>query len=126
MLVSDDVIMGEWVFTDTHDSELNDIPPTEREMELKGMDTILIVDGKVQEHQVYYNLYGMFEQFGPRRLRMCDGSILRILRLTSTGQRAGRSSVLNRRCAPSPTQSEEGVSYFTPVERTLSGAPLTP
>lgn len=64
MLVSDDVVMGEWTFTGTHDGEFNDIPPTEREIELTGMEKILIADSKVEEHRIYYNLQELSKQLG--------------------------------------------------------------
>jgi predicted ester cyclase len=46
-LVGDDVVMDEWRVTATHDGEFDDIPPTERAVELQGMDEILISDGTV-------------------------------------------------------------------------------
>lgn len=64
MLASDEVIMAEWTVSGTHEGEFNDIPPTERELELTGMDKILVADGKVQEHRIHYNLQEMFEQLG--------------------------------------------------------------
>lgn len=60
-LASDDIIMSEWTFTGTHNGEFNGIPPTEREINLRGMDKTLITDGKIQEHRIYYNLQEMFE-----------------------------------------------------------------
>lgn len=63
-LASDDVVMAEWTVTGTHEGEFNDIPPTEREIDLKGMDKIIVADGKVQEHRIYYDLQEMFEQLG--------------------------------------------------------------
>lgn len=63
-LASDDVIMAEWTFTATHGGEFNGIPPTGREIDLRGMDKIVVTDGKVQEHRIYYNLQELFEQLG--------------------------------------------------------------
>ncbi|WP_276255441.1 ester cyclase [Halomontanus rarus] len=64
ILASDEVIMGEWTVTGTHEGEFNDIPPTDRERELTGMDKILVADGRVQEHRIYYDLHELFEQLG--------------------------------------------------------------
>lgn len=63
-LTSEDLVMGEWTATGTHEGEFNDVPPTEREIDLTGMDKIRVVDGKVQEHRLYYDLQEMFEQLG--------------------------------------------------------------
>lgn len=64
MLASDDIVMTEWTVTATHEGEFNEIPPTENEMELTGMDKILIANGKVQEHRIYHDLQEMFQQLG--------------------------------------------------------------
>lgn len=63
-LASDDLVMGEWTATGTHEGEFNDLPPTEREIDLTGMDKIRVADGKVQEHRLYYDLQEMFAQLG--------------------------------------------------------------
>lgn len=63
-LTSDDLIMGEWTATGTHEGEFNDVPPTGNELDLTGMDKIRVADGTVQEHRIYYNLQEMFEQLG--------------------------------------------------------------
>lgn len=63
-LTSEDLVMGEWTATGTHEGEFNDVPPTEREIDLTGMDKIRVADGKVQEHRLYYDLQEMFEQLG--------------------------------------------------------------
>lgn len=63
-LDGENVVMGEWTVTGTHEGEFDDVPPTEREIELTGMDKLVIADGKVQEHRIYYNLQEMFEQLG--------------------------------------------------------------
>lgn len=64
VLAADDIVMAEWTATGTHEGEFNGIPPTERELELEGMDKFLLEDGKLQEHRIYYDLQGMLEQLG--------------------------------------------------------------
>lgn len=63
-LASDELIMGEWTATGTHEGEFNGIPPTGREIDLTGMDKIRVRNGAVQEHRIYFNLQEMFEQLG--------------------------------------------------------------
>lgn len=64
MLATDEVVMAEWTITGTHEGEYNDIPPTDREVELTGMDKILVADGNIREHRIYFNLQELFEQLG--------------------------------------------------------------
>lgn len=64
VLAAEDVVMGKWTVTGTHEGEFEGIPPTEREMELEGMDRILIEDGKVREHRIYYDTRELAEQLG--------------------------------------------------------------
>lgn len=63
-LTSEETIMAEWTVTGTHEGEFNGMPPTGREMELRGMDKIVTSDGKVLEHQIYYDVQDMLEQLG--------------------------------------------------------------
>lgn len=64
MLVSEEVIMLEWTMSGTHESEYLGVPPTDREMEVRGMSKILIGDDKVQEDRIYFDTRAMFEQLG--------------------------------------------------------------
>lgn len=64
MLVGDDVVMGEWTVTATHEGEFNGVSPTGREMELVGMDKIRFGDDGILEHRIYYDVKDMFEQLG--------------------------------------------------------------
>lgn len=64
MISSDDVVMLEWTVTGRHEEEFNDVPPTEREIEITGMSKILIADGKVQEDRIYFDRHELFEQLG--------------------------------------------------------------
>lgn len=64
VLAGDDVIMAEWTVTATHEGEFDGIPPTGRKMGFSGMDKLLVADGKVQEHHIYYDVQEMLEQLG--------------------------------------------------------------
>lgn len=63
-LVEGDTIMTEWTVSGTHDGEFQGIPPTGNEMEFSGMDKIVVSDGQVQEHRIYYNVLEMHSQLG--------------------------------------------------------------
>lgn len=63
-LVGDEIAMAEGTFTGTHDGEFNGIPPTEREVAVRFMDTIRIGDDGITEHRTYYDQREMAEQLG--------------------------------------------------------------
>lgn len=64
MVATEAGVMAEWTATGTHKGEFNGIPPTQREVEFQGMDNIMITDGKVKEHRVYYDSREMQTQLG--------------------------------------------------------------
>ncbi|MFC7131776.1 MULTISPECIES: ester cyclase [Salinibaculum] len=64
LLVDDGIVMKEWTITGTHEGEYKGIPPTGREFEIRGMDKILVADGKVQEARLYHNPQRVSEQLG--------------------------------------------------------------
>jgi steroid delta-isomerase-like uncharacterized protein len=64
LLASDSLVMDEAKFTMTHEGEFNDIPPTGREVEFRGMAINHIEDGKLQEHRQYYDRQDFFHQLG--------------------------------------------------------------
>lgn len=64
MLASDDVVMVDWTLTATHEGTFNDIPPTEREIELTGMSKTVVRDGRVQSDRIYYDFHDFLEQLG--------------------------------------------------------------
>jgi steroid delta-isomerase-like uncharacterized protein len=63
-LIDEHIVMTESTFTGTHDGEFNDIPPTNKEVEMSNMSKIRIEDGKVREHRTYYNPQEFSEQLG--------------------------------------------------------------
>lgn len=64
LLASEQIVMDEAKFTMTHEGEFNDIPPTGREVEFRGMAINRIEDGKLQEHRQYYDRQDFFQQLG--------------------------------------------------------------
>ena len=63
-LSSGGVAMKEWTMTGTHEGRFNELPPTGREIESRGMAKVVIDGGKVQEDRLYYNPQLMAEQLG--------------------------------------------------------------
>lgn len=64
MLMSDDTIMGEFTLMGTFEESFYDVPPTGRQMKLRGMSKITLVDGKIQDDYIYFNEKEMLEQLG--------------------------------------------------------------
>ncbi|WP_154326126.1 MULTISPECIES: ester cyclase [Haloferax] len=65
MLSTEDRAMYGGQMSMTHQREFTGIPPTGQEVEARYMGKIDIVDGKVQEHRLYFNQLKFLEQFGP-------------------------------------------------------------
>lgn len=64
VLASDEVVMVEWTWTGTHEGEFEGIAPTGREVEVRGMSTVMIEDGKIHEERGYYDLQDFLAQLG--------------------------------------------------------------
>lgn len=64
MLTSGDTGMAELAFTMTHEGEYEDIPPTNREVELRGTSQWYVADGKIQELQDCANMQDLLDQLG--------------------------------------------------------------
>ncbi|AGB31848.1 hypothetical protein C488_06790 [Natrinema pellirubrum DSM 15624] len=64
MLSEDGVVMTEWTATATHDGQFNDIPATNRKIELQGMSKTVVRDGQIVEDQVCHDFYAFLEQLG--------------------------------------------------------------
>lgn len=64
MLVRDGVAMWEWTMTGTHKGEWQGIPPTGREVTVKGMSKTVITDGKVSENRAYFDSQILLAQLG--------------------------------------------------------------
>lgn len=63
-LTSGETGMAEVMFTMTHDGEYEGIPPTNREVELRGMSKWRVADGKLQELRDCANMQRLLEQLG--------------------------------------------------------------
>lgn len=61
---SGDVVMVEFIITGTHDGEFQGLPPTGREVEIRGIEKFRIADGKVVECHVYYDTQELANQLG--------------------------------------------------------------
>lgn len=64
LLTGEDMLMGEWTMSGTHEGEFMGTPATGREVEVRGMSKILIEDGQVTEERVYSDPQEMMEQLG--------------------------------------------------------------
>ena len=64
MISSGDTVMYEATLTMTHEGEFEGIPPTGRELEIREMATIEVVDGTVEAHRVYYDSRETLRQLG--------------------------------------------------------------
>ena len=64
LLVGDDVAMWEWTMTGTHEGEWQGIPPTGREIEVRGMSITEIADGEVQANRAYFDSQAFLSQLG--------------------------------------------------------------
>ena len=64
-----DVVMGEWVWTATNTGPLtlpdgSELPATGKHVEVAGAEMVRIRDGKVVEHNLYFDNMGAFGQLG--------------------------------------------------------------
>jgi predicted ester cyclase len=51
-------------FRGTHRGEFQGIPPTDREVAFSSMEFNRVMDGKVEEHWVVLDLFGLMQQLG--------------------------------------------------------------
>jgi steroid delta-isomerase-like uncharacterized protein len=64
VLADEGTVMMESTYVLTHEGEFEEIPPTGREVRMRGMHKFLIEGGTVAEHRLYYDLDEFFEQLG--------------------------------------------------------------
>lgn len=62
--VGDGFVMAEATVSGTFEGELYGAPPTGRSMEFTGVDKLVISNGMVQEHRIYYDQKEMLAQLG--------------------------------------------------------------
>jgi steroid delta-isomerase-like uncharacterized protein len=59
-----DTVAARVAFRGTHRGEFQGIPPTGKEVAFSSMEFNRMVDGKVEEHWVEVNLFGLMQQLG--------------------------------------------------------------
>ena len=63
-LVGDEMIMHEFTWTGTHEAAFEGIEPTGRTVEVAGMATLTIDDGKITEDRTYFDSEALLAQLG--------------------------------------------------------------
>jgi predicted ester cyclase len=53
-----------WTFTGTNTGPLRGLPPTVNKVKFSGVAIDRVVDGKIVEEWIYYNLLDLFQQLG--------------------------------------------------------------
>jgi len=64
IVANGDIVMAEVRITGTHEGEFKGLPPTGRSVDIKGMGKFVIIDGTVEECQLYYDSKEMANQLG--------------------------------------------------------------
>lgn len=64
VVARDDIVMVEFTITGTHDGEFQGLPPTDRQVEIRGVEKMRVADGKIQEIHVYYDTQEIPNQLG--------------------------------------------------------------
>jgi steroid delta-isomerase-like uncharacterized protein len=59
-----DTVAARVAFRGTHRDEFQGIPPTDKEVAFSSMEFNRVVDGKVEEHWVELDLFGLMQQLG--------------------------------------------------------------
>ena len=59
-----DTVAARVAFRGTHRGEFQGIPPTDREVAFSSMEFNRVMDGKVEEHWVELDLFGLMQQLG--------------------------------------------------------------
>ena len=64
-LVADrDKVVKRFTVRGTHTGDFNGIPPTGKQFTLEGIDILRLVDGKIQEIWIAYDMLGVLQQLG--------------------------------------------------------------
>jgi steroid delta-isomerase-like uncharacterized protein len=64
LVAEGDTVMWEWRMTGTNEGELQGLPPTGNEVDITGMSKLVVVDGRLEEEYMYYNVAELFSQLG--------------------------------------------------------------
>lgn len=59
-----DVVMVEFTITGTHDGPFRGVPPTGRDVEIRGVEKFRVADDRVREIRVFYDTREIPEQLG--------------------------------------------------------------
>ena len=59
-----DTVASRWIMTGTHRGDFMGVPPTGREITMKGIDFSRVVDGKIAEHWAQFDAIGVMQQIG--------------------------------------------------------------
>jgi len=59
-----DVVASRWTMNGTHRGDFMGVPPTGRQITMKGIDFSRVVDGKIAEHWAQFDAMGVMQQIG--------------------------------------------------------------
>jgi steroid delta-isomerase-like uncharacterized protein len=69
-IVAGDKVVERWSCTGTHEGEFMGIPPTNRHVEIHGMDISRLADGRLVEHWTQIDMMSMLQQLGVMQAEM--------------------------------------------------------
>jgi predicted ester cyclase len=64
LLAEDDLVVGRWTATATHQGPMMGIPPSGRPITITGIDIQRVADGKIVEVWHQEDILGMLQQIG--------------------------------------------------------------
>ncbi len=64
IMAEGDMVAARVAFRGTHRGEFQGIPPTDKEVNFTAMEFNRVIDGKVEEHWVGLDLFGLMQQLG--------------------------------------------------------------
>jgi predicted ester cyclase len=64
IMAEGDMVAARVAFRGTHRGEFQGIPPTDKEVNFTAMEFNRVIDGKVEEHWVELDLFGLMQQLG--------------------------------------------------------------
>ncbi|MBD3299386.1 MAG: hypothetical protein GF341_12065 [candidate division Zixibacteria bacterium] len=62
--LSSDYLIVRWTASGTHRGSLRGLPPTEKQVNFSGVTIDLLVNGKIAEEWVYFNVLDLMQQLG--------------------------------------------------------------
>jgi steroid delta-isomerase-like uncharacterized protein len=64
LVAEGDTVVKRFTVRGTHTGDFNGIPPMGKQFTLKGIDILRLVDGKIQEIWIGYDMLGVLQQLG--------------------------------------------------------------